>query len=90
MCVSWPMLELQSRENLKRVNISLKPYMPLRRARLLCAGKDRSAVARQVSVSRFIITFEVLAEQKNDVKHQVRRKDPRGLIQPREESSALG
>lgn len=85
MCVSWPMLELQSRENLKRVNISLKPYMPLRRARLLCAGKDRSAVARQVSV-----TFEVLSVQKNDVKHQVRRKDPRGLIQPRERSSALG
>ena len=80
----------QSRENLKRVNISLKPYMPLRRTRLLCAGKDRSAVARQVSVSRFIITFEVLAVQKNDEKYQVRRKDPRGLIQPREESSAFG
>lgn len=46
-------------------------------------------MARQVSVSRFIIIFEVLAVQKNDEKYQVRRKDPRGLIQPREESSAL-
>ena len=54
--------------------------MPLRRARLLCAWKDRSPVARKVPVSRFIITFEVLAVQKNVVKHQVRRKDPRGLI----------
>ena len=37
-------------------------------------------MARKVSVSRFIITFEVLAVQKNDMKHQVRSKDPRALI----------
>ena len=54
--------------------------MPLRRARLLCAWKDRSPVDRKVSVSRFIITFEVLAVQKNDMKHQVRYKDPKALI----------
>lgn len=39
------------------------------------------AVARQVSVvSRFIITFQPLALQRNDMKNQARSKDVKGLI----------
>ena len=72
--------ENQSIEKLKHINNALKPYMPLRHRRLVCPWKDCSPVARQVSISRFIITFELLAVQKVDVKHQVTSKDPRGLI----------
>lgn len=54
----------QSRENLKACKYFPQAIHATQTCKTSLCWEDRSAVARQVSVSRFIITFEVLAVQR--------------------------